>query len=132
MLQFLKANSLILFIVKIFEHSTALLMAELNTLILSFQELDELILLEFTTSICVDLVHKVLGLFFIDVQIAGFEHLYYFALGYTARIVSIELHEDSEVLLFGAAAGELSFRSSQRHRLEYSILCYLKNTIRTT
>lgn len=52
-------------------------MAKLYPLILPFQELYELVLFQLPASVRIDLIHQIFGLFFVDFQIAGFEHFYY-------------------------------------------------------
>lgn len=85
----------------------------LYPLVLSLEELDELILFQLSPAVGVYLVHEVFCLLLVDLHLAGLEHLDDFAFGDTAGIVCVELHEDAQVLLFGALLASVGFERRQ-------------------
>ena len=87
------------------EHPQALILRKLDALVLPFQELDELVLLQLPAPVGVYLVHQVLGLLLVDLHLARLKHLDYLVLGHAARVVGVELHENAQILLLGATFG---------------------------
>lgn len=96
------------------EDAFALLRRILYALIFPLQELNKLVLLQLSAAIGIDFIHQILGLFLIDLHLAGLEHLHDFTLGDAARVISVELHEDAQVLLLGATLRLVPFHTAHR------------------
>lgn len=103
-LQLLKADRLLLVLSQeVIENALAFLNGILDPLVLPLQKLNELVLFELATAICIDFVHQILRLLLIDLHLAGLEHLYYLVFRDAAGVVGVELHEDPQVLFLGPA-----------------------------
>lgn len=110
MFELLETNTLISLIPKILKHFSQFLSWKLYPLIFLPQKLYKLVLFQLPSRICIDLINKILSLFFIDFQITCFKHLYNLVFGYTSRIISIKFHKNTKILFFGPVSADGRFR----------------------